>query len=267
MAIGTGAILAGSGIASTLGSALFGSSMSRRAAQAQANAMSGLSPAAYDAIINAGQSQRAALRGALTDASGQIMPWRTEGLNILENYYMPALQRGPGDFAAYMESPYYKTLLARGTAASERGAAARGGLLSGAQAKALTRYGQENASLGYRDFLSDYYNRLNALGRGADMGYTAGRQIGDWTMDAGRGIAASYGAQGSGLAGAYGNELQGRIYAGDAAARNYMNQANIFTGASRGISNNLLLAGALYGGGRGRGGFFGGGRASGYTGR
>lgn len=55
------------------------------------------------------------------------------------------------DPTQYLESPGYKHLMAEGVKALDRSAAAKGSLLSGAQLKGITEFGQGLASAGYGD--------------------------------------------------------------------------------------------------------------------
>lgn len=79
-------------------------------------------------------------------------------------------------FSRFVASPDYQFRLSEGTKALDRSAAARGLLLSGAQAKALTDYGQNMASTEY----GNYFNRMASLagvGQSATGGTaTAGSQ-------------------------------------------------------------------------------------------
>jgi hypothetical protein len=79
-----------------------------------------------------------------------IAPWREAGTQALTQ-----LQEGiasgefdPSQFK-FKEDPGYQFRLSEGMKARDRSAAARGRLLSGAQEKAITRYGQDVASEEY----------------------------------------------------------------------------------------------------------------------
>ncbi len=83
-------------------------------------------------------------------------------------------QTGWGDWAdRYKASPYYNFLLGEGTKAIERGAAARGKLISGAENKALLEYGQGMASTDYDKWLSRWYQSLTPWQSLAGLGLTA----------------------------------------------------------------------------------------------
>ena len=110
------------------------------------------------------------------------------------------LEAGPGEFE---EDPGYQFRLQEGVKALERGAAARGRQLSGAQGKALTRFGQDYASGEYQNFLNRWYRSMDPgfqLARlGAGPGQTAAQQsigvgetMGGLRMAGGQAQAAGY---------------------------------------------------------------------------
>jgi len=88
----------------------------------------------------------------------ELAPYRDLGV-FGANELRALLGAGPGEFE---EDPGYQFRLGEGTKALERGAAARGGLLSGAQGKALTRFGQELGTQEYQNFLNRYYQKLQS---------------------------------------------------------------------------------------------------------
>jgi hypothetical protein len=122
-------------------------------------------------------TRRAELRQYLNPYVRQIFP---ESLGVYNengvyNQLLNKIQEGPGEFT---ESPGYQFRLGQGVQALERGAAARGRQLSGAQGKALTRYGQDYASNEYDNFLRRYYASLQPYEGMVDRGMTAAQQIG-----------------------------------------------------------------------------------------
>lgn len=85
-------------------------------------------------------------------------PFLDIGTNALNR--LVALNQPGANAAQFLQTdPGYAFRLAEGQKALERSAAARGGLLSGATGKALTRYGQEAGS---QEF-TNAYNRLASL--------------------------------------------------------------------------------------------------------
>jgi len=160
-----------------------------------------------------------------------LAPWTEAGQNALAQYQERA-EAGPGVFE---ESPGYQFRMGEGVKALERGAAARGGLLSGRQQKALTRFGQDYASNEYQNFLNQYYQGLQPTQWLAGTGQSAAAQQGAWGQQTGANIA------------------QNQLAAGQAQAGGYINQANALTGAMGGGLQNYLLWKAYTGGGGGSG--------------
>jgi len=106
-----------------------------------------------------------AQQDAIDKAQEAMAPWREKQLAAFGEYEK-LLKAGPGE---YTESPGYETQLAGGVTALDRAAASRGRVRGGAQQKAITRYGQNLAKRDYGSFLKNYYDRLNAWGRGAGL--------------------------------------------------------------------------------------------------
>ena len=121
----------------------------------------------------------------------------------------------------FQTDPGYRFRFEEGQRALDRGAAARGGLLSGGYARKAIRYGQGFASNEY----SNVYNRIAAI---AGMGQTANQHAGNaaqyggsamGTAAAQGGYATAYGQQGAGNAWANaGNQIAqlpwGRVFPG-----------------------------------------------------
>jgi hypothetical protein len=135
---------------------------------------------------------------------------------------LAALQRGgPGAAQEFLQmDPGYGFRLSEGLKALERGAAARGGLVSGAALKAAQRYGQDVAS---QEF-GQAYNRLAGL---AQIGPSAAGVMNTLGQNYASGAGGIYGAMGQSAGQAqlargsiYGNALRdigyltGRYYGG-----------------------------------------------------
>jgi len=155
-------------------------------------------------------------------ARGDLAPWTEAGKNALAQYQERALA-GPGEFT-WEETPGYQFQVAQGTKALERGAAARGGLLSGRQQKALTQYGQGLASTDYQgqrqNWLDEYYRSLEPTRWLTGSGQNAAAQQGAWGQQTGVNVA------------------QNQLAAGQAQAGGYINQANALTGFLGGAMQN-----------------------------
>lgn len=184
------------GVAAPIVGGLLGASQARRAGDVQARASQG--------AIDEQRRQFDLTRADLA-------PFREQGVNALNQFAGSIL--GPLE-----ETPGFQFQLEQGVNALERGAAARGKLLSGQQQQALTRFGQGLGNL-------EVNNQLNRLAALSGIGQSA---------------TTSGAAFGAGTAGNIGNFLTDQ-----GAAR-----ASGFVGSSNAISdsiNNALLFGALRG--------------------
>ena len=227
-----------------LGSAVIGGLMSNKAASTSASATQ-----------QAAQTSADVQREMFNKQVELQEPWRQAGMNALtqmqgQTNAMPAAFTGKVDLT---QDPGYAFRLEEGLKGLERSAAARGGLMGGAQMKAMEKYGQGMASQEYQNAynraLTEYnanvarestgYNRLAAL---AGIGQTATGQI-------------------SGAAGSLGSNLGNLAYnagtaAGNAQAAGYMGMANALSGGLSSYLNytqNQNLLNALRQGGAGGG--------------
>lgn len=123
-------------------------------------------------------------------------PWRQAGIGALNQLIPLSQQYQPFGMAQFQAEPGYGFRLSEGMKALERGAAARGGLLSGAQMKGIQRYGQDLASQEYQNAFNRYQAerqaRLGPLQSLAGVGQTAAQQLG--------GAASQYGSNVGNLA-------------------------------------------------------------------
>ena len=147
-----------------------------------------------------------------------MAPWR-EGGEWALGELRDKISAGPGE---YTESPGYQFRLDQGIQARERGAAARGNVLSGAQTKALTRYGQDYATADYDNFLRRYYQSLSPYQSMAGQGQTTAGQGAQMGTQVGQSVGQNY------------------LQAGQARASGYINQANVLSGGIKsGVENYL----------------------------
>ena len=130
------------------------------------------------------------------------------------------LAKGPGKFE---ESPGYQIRLREGANTLNRFAASRGTLRSGAQDKALIRYGQDYATNEYDMFLNRYYQSLNPWFTMAGMGQVSVNTGGNQATAVGQSIG------------------QNMMAAGNARASSYINQANAMKGSSNSLSEIYAL--------------------------
>ena len=176
---------------------------------------------------------------ATTTARGDLAPWRKAGTDAL-GQLQEKIAAGPGDFE---KSPGYQFRLDEGQKAIERGAAARGGALSGAAMKAGMRYGQNFATQDYDNFLRRYYESMDPLERMSGQGMEAAKGMGQISMSgAGQADDARLRAT-QGMAGA-------AQYGGESLAGGTMNAANIMAAQSasqtqRDVGYNAWKQGAL----------------------
>lgn len=127
------------------------------------------------------QQQRAAT------ASGELYrPYYNVGVENL-NTLNSRVNAGPGDFT---KSPGYDFRMQEGVNALERGAAARGKQLSGAQGKALTKFGQDYGSNEYQNWLNQWYQSLTPYQNLASTGLNAASGVGQGIMNTGEAQAA-----------------------------------------------------------------------------
>jgi hypothetical protein len=152
-------------------------------------------------------------------------PFRQVGLNALRKLEPIASEYTPFGMEQFQADPGYAFRMSEGMKALERGAAARGGLLSGATIKGAQRFGQDLASQEYQNAFSRYQRereaRLNPLQSLAGVGQTtaqtlgeAGRSYGNTLGNIGMGQAAVQGQAGLARASAYGNALNQLAYLG-----------------------------------------------------
>jgi hypothetical protein len=180
--------------AATIGSALLGASSSRSAAKTQAGAAD-----------RATELQREQFERQIELQA----PFREVGLRAL-NKLEGASEYTPFGMQQFQADPGYGFRMSEGMKALERSAAARGGLMSGATGKALTRYGQEMGSQEYQNAFNRYQAersaRLNPLQSLAGVGQTATNALGvagqNYATGAGEALGAGAQARASGYMGA-----------------------------------------------------------------
>jgi hypothetical protein len=110
-------------------------------------------------------------------------PWRQSGVNALAQLVPLASQYTPFGMQQFQQDPGYAFRMSEGMKALERSAAARGGLLSGAQMKGVQRYGQDLGSQEYQNAFNRYQAerqaRLGPLQSLAGVGQTSSQGIGN----------------------------------------------------------------------------------------
>jgi hypothetical protein len=182
------------------------------------------------AVIGAGASKSAAsTQAAAADRSAEVQreiferqvelqqPWLKAGEEALNRLRPLAMEYTPFGMQQFQQDPGYQFRMSEGMKALERGAAARGGLLSGGTLRATQRFGQDLASQEYQNAFNRYgierERRLGPLQSLAGVGQTTAQQL-------------------SSQAGQMGTNVGNMMTSGAAArASGYVGQANALTSA------------------------------------
>jgi hypothetical protein len=192
--------MAGWTAAAIVGGAVIGAGASRQASKAQERA--------------AAQSTEAQERMFNRQVELQE-PFRQAGVNALPEL-VEASRYTPFGMEQFQQDPGYAFRMREGLKALDRTAAARGGLLSGAQLRGVTRFGQELGSQEFTNAFNRYQAeraaRLNPLQTIAGMGQSTAATIAGQAGQLGQNIGANL------------------IGAGNARASGYMGMANAVTG-------------------------------------
>jgi len=200
--------MAGFVAAAVVGSALLGSRASSKAASTAASA-----------TTQAADTSAAVQREMFERQVELQEPWRQAGISALNKLAPLAEQYTPFGMQQFQADPGYAFRLSEGMKALERGAAARGNLLSGATLRGAQRFGQDLASQEYMNAFNRYQAeraaRLGPLQSLAGVGQTSAQALG-----------AQAGALGAGLGQTY---MAGGVGAGQARASGYLGQANALT--------------------------------------
>src|ERR1035441_7871612 len=262
----TGSIIAGVGLAGSVGGAAISANAAGNAASTQA-----------DAAKSAAQLQAQEAQNSL---DFQKQEWNTQQQNMA-----PWLQAGQGGLSQLQtllglgpntgakgygslnqpftpptldqakNYPGYQFGLSQGTQAMQNSAAAKGNVFSGNTQEALNNYAQNYAQQDYSNVYNqafntfetnqnNTYNRLAAL---SGLGQQTASTLGQQGQTAANNVSNTYlttGAQ-------QGQDLQN---AGAATASGYIGGANAWSGALGGSSNSLMqmmLLQQMYGGGSG----------------
>lgn len=169
--------------AAILGSALLGSRSASKAADVQASA-----------------ADRAAdVQREIFERQVELgKPYREAGELALNKLIPLATEYTPFGMQQFQADPGYGFRMSEGMKALERGAAARGGLLSGATLKGVQRFGQDLASQEYQNAFNRYQAerqaRLNPLQSLAGVGQTTSQQLAGQAGQFGSNLAETIGA-------------------------------------------------------------------------
>lgn len=244
----------GLGVAAA-GSSIVGGVMANKAAGAQADAAKSAAQLQHQDAMAALQFQKD--QSALQQKNAQ--PWLTAGgaaetqlSNLVSGGGFPDWNeqfKAPTDVTE-QNDPGYKFRLEQGQKALENSAAARGGILSGNTAKAITQYGQDYASneysqvygrafneysTRYNQFETNQANKFNRLSSLAGGGQIAANQLNANLGQTAGNVSDIYGREGQQV----GNSL---INAGAARASGYAGIGNAITGGIGNITDLILLS-------------------------
>ncbi|AYA04628.1 DNA transfer protein p32 [Acinetobacter sp. WCHAc010034] len=175
------AAMVGAAAIGAAGSA-YSSKQSGKAAKAQANSADQASQVQWD-MYNQTRQDLSPYSDAGKSALQQLMSKMGEGGYFNQTYTGQDVYNDPS----------YQFRLNQGLGGVQQGAAAQGGLLSGATQKALNNYAQNFASQEYSNaynrFNADQTNQYNRLANLAGMGQNAAAQTGNAGLQTGQAVA------------------------------------------------------------------------------
>lgn len=168
-------------------------------------------------------------------------PYMNAGTDALKS-----LMGGMGENGQFMQTyngqdiyndPSYQFRLNQGLDAVQSGAAAAGGLLSGATQKALSNYGQNFASQEYQNaynrFNADQTNKYNRLSNIVGLGQNAAAGVGNAGIQTGQAIANNT------LAGANA-QAAGTIAAGNQRANDFQTMLGLANTAAKFYTGGMI---------------------------
>ena len=198
-----------------------------------------------EAIEDASQRDIAFQREIFNQQREDTAPWREAGTQALASLQagIAAGEFDPSNFD-FTADPGYEFRLSEGVNALDRSAAARGRLQSGAQSKAVTRYGQDVASqeygAAYQRNLQAQQQKYNVLAGMAGIGQVATSQdIASRDVMASR-VGADISAAGSARASSYGGVTE----AAQQGLQNYLSYNQMQPNAGYSV-NDALDAGVM----------------------
>lgn len=246
------ALSAGIGVAGSVASGVIGASASKSAAQTQAEALAH----GYDLQHKDNQDALAFQKQEYNTSQKNFAPWLQAGTGAINTLYsnLKAGKYGPwtGSFSAptaaeAAQDPGYAFRVSEGLKGIDRGAAARGGILTGGTLKAEQQFGQDMASQEYgnvynrrfQEYLQKYgefnNNQTSDFNRYASIA-GVGQQAANSTAQVGQQAAGNVtnilSNDGTNALNAYGN-------IGSARASGYIGGANAWTGALGGTNQAL----------------------------
>ena len=170
----------------TIGGSLIGGPVGGAIGGALGGAVEGnpAAEAAQEASRQTGAATQSSLdlqRRMYEEGVARQQPWLKAGEQAL-NKLIPLTDYQTFGMNQFQSDPGYVFRMTEGMKALDRGAAARGGLLSGATLKGIQRYGQDLASQEYQNAFNRYQTeraaRLNPLQSLAGVGQTTANTLG-----------------------------------------------------------------------------------------
>lgn len=175
------AAMVGAAAIGAAGSA-YSSKQSSKAAKAQSESADQASQVQWD-MYDQTRQDLSPYSDAGKSALSQLMEKMQDGGYFTQNYTGQDLY----------DDPSYQFRLQQGLNGVQQGAAAQGGLLSGATQKALNDYAQNSASQEYSNaynrFTADQTNQYNRLSNIVGMGQNAAAQTGNAGLQTGQAVA------------------------------------------------------------------------------
>lgn len=240
----TGAIMAGVGAASSIGSAVIGSNAAGKAAKAQEDSTKYAADLQKEEADNSLNFQKQ----VYGDQKANQQPYLDAGKSALTQLTAGTAPGGQftktftADDMASLD-PGFDFRMQQGQLALERAEAAGGSIGSGGALKAATQYGQDYASGEFNNAWNRFnttqnqnFNRLASL---AGLGQTGTQSVNSSGSQAAGNVTGIDMNTGSALA-------QEAMASGNAQASGYMGAANAWGSGLNGVSNSITNAASLY---------------------
>lgn len=235
------AVVIGGTVGAIVGTAVVGGAASYLAAGEQA----GAAKAASNQSLQATRETNALTKEMYEQGREDLEPWMIAGENAIKKLEtQPDFRFTSKDFK-FMADPGFEFRLNEGINALDRSAASRGRILSGAQDKAITSYGQDMASQEYQNaynrWQSEEANRFNR----EQSVYNTNENHDRYLAGQGQAAAAGQAAAGNDMANTTANTTMAGITASNnalisAGDANASGITGIAKSINRGVENYLL---------------------------
>lgn len=167
-------------------------------------------------------------------ARSDLTPWRNAGTGAVNYLSKMLVPDASGNFTvdptnALRATPGYNWQMDQGVAARDKGAAARGNVLSGAQQKGLTTFGQGLADTTYQNYLN---NLFGLSGSGQTAATSTGQLGSNYANQVGQNYLTMANAQSQ-------NALQQWVAENQARQSGYNTMGSLL-GAGIGVASNIF---------------------------